>query len=365
MGWSQRPTGLTSYQPSTTYRGYTLVSPNGGTEAYPVDMEGHFVQRWRHEAGIGYGFLLPNGNFLFRTVADYRPCPARTRYASSTRTVTWSGSTVTPPCAVTIGRQTATTCSCSTKRFSKSLAVESRVGLCTQRIRLVCRGDLVAEVTPDGAVVCEWRSSEHLDTAENMIGSLEGRASWGAANAPTALDDGNFLISFRSLSSVALVGRSSGEFVWKWGPGEISHQHHPTRLANGNILLLDNGCHRRGLSYSRVIEVDPANSEVVWEYHGDPLTSFFTHFTGGADMLHSGNTLITEGNTGSIFEVTAASEVVWEYINPFFSNGLQGFTNGVFRAHRYGPDYPAFLGPGPRYRELPQSEPSLPGRPLV
>ena len=53
--------------------------------------------------------------------------------------------------------------------------------------------------------------------------------------------------------------------------------------------------------------------------------------------------MITEGNTGRILEVTAASEVVWEYINPFFSSGLQGFTNGVFRAHRYGPDYPAFL----------------------
>ena len=72
--------------------------------------------------------------------------------------------------------------------------------------------------------------------------------------------------------------------------------------------------------------------------------SFFTHFTGGAERLPNGNTLITEGASGRLFEVTPANRVVWEYISPFFANGQQGFTNGVFRGHRYGPDHPALAG---------------------
>ena len=110
------------------------------------------------------------------------------------------------------------------------------------------------------------------------------------------------------------------------------------------MLLLDNGCHRPGLSYSRVVEVDTSTNEIAWEYHGEPLVSFFTHFTGGAERLPGGNTLICEGATGRLFEVTLAGEIVWEYISPFFGQVERGFANGVFRAHRYGPNYPALEG---------------------
>ena len=205
-------------------------------------------------------------------------------------------------------------------------------------------GDLVVETEPDGTVVYEWRSGQHLNPQEDVICPLESRGSWGGANDLTALEDGNFLISFRILDTVALVDRRTGDFSWKWGPGHISHQHHPTRLENGHVLLLDNGAHRRGLSYSRVVEVDPSTNQIVWEYRGEPLMSFFTHFTGGAQRLPNGNTLITEGLNGRLFEVTATNEVVWEYISPFLAHGTQGLANGVFRAHRYGPDHPALAG---------------------
>jgi len=96
------------------------------------------------------------------------------------------------------------------------------------------------------------------------------------------------------------------------GPGQISHQHNPTLLANGNVMLLDNGTHRRGLSYSHIVEVDPATNEIVWQYPPEPLVSFFTHSTGGAERLPNGNTLITEGMTGRIFELTPSNQIVWE-----------------------------------------------------
>ena len=73
---------------------------------------------------------------------------------------------------------------------------------------------------------------------------MPGEAQTDLTSSP---DGSTFLISFRILDTVALVDRSTSEITWKWGPGNISHQHHPTYLDNGHVLLLDNGAHRRGI----------------------------------------------------------------------------------------------------------------------
>ena len=33
---------------------------------------------------------------------------------------------------------------------------------------------------------------------------------------------------------------------------------------------------------------------------------------------------------------------MWEYVNPFFADDERGRVNMVFRAYRYGPDFPGF-----------------------
>ena len=344
MGWSHRPTGLTHYRPANAYRGYTLFSPDGGSDAYLIDMEGHFVHRWHFDGGINYGFLLPNGHLLFRNSEGYQGMPG----SDAIRELTWDGELAWEYRDPLLRRHShlanGNILLLLYEEISPELSRRVQGGFTTPEAPRRVLSERVAEITPGGAVVYEWRSSDHLNPQEDVICPLEGRATWGGANDLTALDDGTFLISFRVLDTVAKVDRATGEFTWKWGPGQISHQHHPTGLANGHVLLLDNGAHRRGLSYSRVIEVDPSTNEITWEYHGEPLVSFFTHFTGGAERLPNGNTLITEGATGRLFEVTPAKEVVWEYISPFFAAGQQGFASGVFRAHRYGPDHPALVG---------------------
>jgi hypothetical protein len=349
MGWSNRPTGLTHYEPPHTYRGYTLFSPNGGDDAYLVDMAGNFVHRWHCDQGINYGFLLSNGNLLFRTKGSIPGRPASDAIVE----VDWDGNPVWEYRNPNLRRH----CRLSNGNnlflifdpISEEMTQQVRGGFTSPTDPAQMIGDLVVETNPAGDVVHEWRSSEYLDPASDIICPLENRASWGGANDISAIEsnddwDGNFLISFRILDTVAVVDRSTGDFVWKWGAGEISHQHHPTFLTNGHVLMLDNGAHRRGLSYSRVIEVDPEINEIVWQYRGTPLNSFFTHFTGGAQRLENGNTLITEGANGRLFEITPNGEVVWEYISPFFAQDLTGVANGVFRAHRYGPEHPALVG---------------------
>jgi hypothetical protein len=95
----------------------------------------------------------------------------------------------------------------------------------------------------------------------------------------------------------------------------------------GNILLFNNG-DRPGFSndYSSVEEITPpldgytyyrepgapfGPQEPTWIYV-EPA-SFYANHLSGAYRLANGNTLITEGTSGHIFEVTAAGDVVWDY----------------------------------------------------
>ena len=210
---------------------------------------------------------------------------------------------------------------------------------------------MVREVPPDVGIVHEWRSCEHLSWEEDTICFLEGRLEWTHQNTLNVTKDGDLLVSFRQTDTVGIVDRSSGEFRWKWGPGEISHQHNPTYLDNGHVLIFDNGPPLTGVPHPRVAAVDPGDNQAVWEHQGDPPISVFSYHISGAERLPNGNTLICEGAPGRIFEVTPTRDIVWEYINPFVGMSgygvggtATGYANSVFRAHRYGPNHPALHG---------------------
>ena len=149
------------------------------------------------------------------------------------------------------------------------------------------------------------------------------------------------LAGFRNISTVARAGRATGDFVWKIGPVILAQQHDPSLLPNRNVLIFNNGSRRRRrLVFSSVVEVEPEKGQVVWEYRDrSAQLSFFSSYISGAQRLPNGNTFICEGLAGRIFEVTREGELVWEYVNPYFSDALVfGTTNAVFRAFRYGPE---------------------------
>jgi len=56
-------------------------------------------------------------------------------------------------------------------------------------------------------------------------------------------------------------------------------------------------------------------------------------FISSAQRLPNGNTLITEGSDGRIFEVTPQHALVWEYISPYWRQGALSL-NLVYRAYR-------------------------------
>ena len=102
-------------------------------------------------------------------------------------------------------------------------------------------------------------------------------------------------------------------------------------------------------------EFNPVTMQVVWEYYGRAIGYaeshslahyFFSPAISNAQRLPNGNTLITEGDGGRVFEVTPDCETVWEFINPDYSwPGLDSsiknprMTNMVYRAYRIPYEY--------------------------
>jgi hypothetical protein len=203
----------------------------------------------------------------------------------------------------------------------------------------VIYADYLLEMTTSGEIVWEWRSWEHMAPEDYPMTPQDHRAEWTHGNTVAETADGNILVSFRNISTVVMVERATGNIVWQLGSPPLAQQHDPRPLPNGNILIFDNGTHRRDRpeTFSRVIEVDPRTNEIVWQYTDPALFEFYSPYISGAQRLPNGNTLICEGIFGRLFEVTHAGEVVWEYVSPYFATapGRPGLNNRIFRAFRY------------------------------
>ncbi len=182
----------------------------------------------------------------------------------------------------------------------------------------------------------------------------------------------NIIWSGRETNIMAIIDKKTGRIVWQVGPDykatsalrkfkQAIGPHHvhmiPRGLpSEGNIMVFDNGGwagygapnpgsptgRRNALrDYSRVIEFDPVTLEVTWQYpaqesgyaaymHGKRL---YSPLMSSAQRLPNGNTLITEGTTSRILEITAEFETVWEYLSPYYDK-KRGERNVVYRAYR-------------------------------
>lgn len=256
--------------------------------------------------------------------------------------------------------------------------------------------DRLIEVGPDGDILWEWRAGDHIDqfgfsveardTIQRGVGYSQGRGSmdWLHINSATYVgpnqwyDAGderfapeNVIISSRQTSVIAIINRD-GDVVWQLGPdfsdspeeqaiGQIIGQHHahfipPGLPGAGNVMIFDNGgssgygapgaltASGSGIyarSTSRILEIDPVSLDVVWSYRAP---NFFSTNISGAQRLPNGNTLITEGAPGRIFEVTVDGENVWEYMNAPSPYSRRG-SNSVYRAYRIPYDWIPQLQP--------------------
>jgi len=244
--------------------------------------------------------------------------------------------------------------------------------------------DRLVEVSWKGELLWEWVASDHIDElgfapdarkaikAAQSFNKARGSFDWLHINSAHFVgpnrwfDQGdmrfapnNVIISSREASLLAIVGRD-GKIVWRLGPDfseskelrsirQIIGQHHahiiPKGLPGaGNLLVFDNGGSSGygfaspiapdgvgafARSTSRVVEINPVTLELVWSYTNP---RFFSTNISSAQRLPNGNTLITAGAGGRMFEVTTEGAIVWEYMYPLF--GGANASNAVYRAYR-------------------------------
>ena len=250
---------------------------------------------------------------------------------------------------------------------------------------VILEDDRLIEITPDAKLSWEWTAGDHV---EEFGFGPEARAAIRMSPGPNAARNGfdwlhlnsatyvgpnhwfdegdrrfapdNVLISSRQASLLAIIARD-GSVVWRLGPdfsqskelqviGQVIGQHHahiiPKGLPGaGNLLVFDNGgASGYGFTspiapngsgalvrpYSRVLEINPVTLALVWSYQAP--VSFYASNISSAQRLPNGDTLITEGPDGRVFEVTHDGAVVWEYINPLFAGPRS--SNSVYRAYR-------------------------------
>jgi hypothetical protein len=150
------------------------------------------------------------------------------------------------------------------------------------------------------------------------------------------LKQGTLLISILRLDFICAIDPVKKSVYW--GASDYwNDQHQPTLLSNGNILILDNK--GRG-EKSTVFEFDLASREIKWFYRGSEENPFYTATCGSCQRLQNGNTLITESDSGRVFEVTPEKQIVWEYINPYRVGKNNELIASLFEVVRLRSDFP-------------------------
>ncbi|MCX6155660.1 MAG: aryl-sulfate sulfotransferase [Candidatus Kapabacteria bacterium] len=202
------------------------------------------------------------------------------------------------------------------------------------------------------SVLFQWKTGEHIDLTEATedISLLSKEIDAYHLNTAIYDIDGNIFLNFRNLDEIIKINRSTGEIIWKMGGTKsranqftftndtyngftgFSHQHNPHRLANGHILLYDNGV-LKPTKFSRAVEykIDEENKTAtkVWEFRHSP--DIFSSFMGSATRLINGNTIIGWGlnttNRVATTEIDSNAKISFEMSAPEKSVFYQSLRN--------------------------------------
>lgn len=214
-------------------------------------------------------------------------------------------------------------------------------------------GDRVAEVTPDGKILWDWKAFDHLPV--RRIGyetfsqywkrrGFPDTIDWSHANSVTRLDDGSIMVNFRYQSAIVNFDPESSEIRWIFGepsgwPEKLQdklirlegdarsffwHQHAPLFTSRGTLLLFDNGNYRTrpfekppevAETWSRAVEYEidfeEKTARQVWtsESAHDESERVVTIAMGSAtEMPETGNVL---AGYGAILDPGRIDEITW------------------------------------------------------
>ena len=175
-------------------------------------------------------------------------------------------------------------------------------------------------------------------------------------------------------SSTSSGGNSDmgGDLIFRWGnpnnyirsitlDRELFKQHDATWIIEDDeytdrVLLFNNGLKLDELNYSTVDEIKLSKigfyhydfessvlsqqDDRVWSYNRNADKDMFSKRMSGAIRIKSNRTIISESDSGRIFEIDSDGNVLWSYVNPvgsntIFSQGDVPFANTIFKAANY------------------------------
>ncbi len=353
---------------ANVYPGYTLISPYNRLlslnpdwqgKVYLLDLFGRPVHTWHTNQQALYSVLEKNGNLLAvmeqPKYSEFLPPGGNT---GTVEELDWQSRVVwqyknermhhdivqLPSGNVVVSLW---------EKTPAAIASQVRGGVAGTELNGTMWSDELAEINRQGKIVWSWHSSEHLDPTIDILDASMPRYAWTYTNGFKYVKhnpvDGTeaFLVSMRVLDEVMLVRKQDGKIIWRSPKGMLNTQHDPTMLANGDVLVFDNGFARPPDPFpsfgTRAVEINPRTDKVVWQFDGGPgaidKMNFFSPIVGGAQRLPNGNTLITDGPRGHIFEVTPQKKVVWDMVNPYTTPMTGAFPNHfLFKVRQYGAD---------------------------
>lgn len=334
--------GVTVHDPARAQNGLTLYSSTHEQAAYLIDMEGHVVHRWQMNFGrlwdesaavkhprpdqfiyIEKAQVLPNGDLiaLYTAIGD-TPWGYGIVRLNARSEVIWKhlghahhDFEVDPAGNIHV----------LTQEVSET-ELEGFAHLPKPRI-----DDYLVTLSPDGKEIASTPLMEifaaspygrrlyfasresfnngdylHANSVDMLKGPVPGIPGSRAGQA---------LISFREVSTIALIDEQSRKVVWAQS-GPFVRQHDAQILPGGNLLLFDNEGNPSGPGISRVIEIEPSSSAIVWSYGGSADQPLDSKARSSQTRLSNGNMLIVESMAGRVIEVAPNGDIVWEFINP-------------------------------------------------
>ena len=345
-------TGLYSYR-KEAFRGFTLFAPMRGNKVFLIDMNGDVVHTWQLPSEVGtYGELLPNGNLLYAS----RTSDAKLRcFDGSSGSIIevdhnsnliWKyedhylhhGFSRLPNGNTIVLRWTRTPIEIA-KKLKGGIPHTEKDG--------AIWSDTICEINSSGKKVWEWKAYESLNPDAFAICPLCFRSQWGEANHVKTTIEGDIIVGFKRISKIVQINKATKEIEWCFGEWpEIVHLHDFSILENGNLLVFEAGSHVIGYETSRsqILEFDLKTGELLWQYLETNAVDFFSGSSGSCQLLPNHNILICEGDHGRIFEINRNSEIVWEYVNPYYHDDSRlGRNNMVANAQRYASDYEGLI----------------------
>jgi hypothetical protein len=365
--------GLVQYQRDKAFKGYTLYSSGHAQKVMLLDMEGEVVHRWDfsfrevwpssphipipsppQHIYVRRAHVYPDGELLacFVSASDTPYGYGLARFDASGKLLwKYNGHTHHDFDVAKDGTIYALTHDLRDRPPQKLSSLPSNV-----------LEDFIVTLTPDGevkqkvSVLDAMLNSKYSEALKRRISHEDNqwdllhtnsvtRVNSAFASADPAIEPGQVMVLMRNLNLLAVVDLEKEAVTWGMtGPWHLPHD--PQLLANGHISLFDNQVLHGPMRGSRVIEFDPRDSQIVWEYRGSKEKPFLSATMSRHQILPNDNVLIVEAHGGRMFEVTREGEIAWSYVNPVRAGAKEQKIPIIADAVRYDAEQLPFLNNG-------------------